>query len=69
MFEPHAHMQPLSLLLAVAFALVVTALFLLARLASSSKCSPKSHPRLAAGRVYVWPRLSLDCRGVPPSHT
>src|ERR1700675_3607067 len=42
---------------------------LLARLALSSKCSPKSHPRLEAGRVYVWPRLSLDCRGVPPSHT
>src|ERR1700758_3590667 len=29
MFEPHAHMQPLSLLLAVGFALVVTALFYL----------------------------------------
>jgi len=70
MFEPHAHMQPLSLLLAVAFALVVTALFYLRGWLHLRNALPNLIPvwRLVAfmcGLVSVWtavasPLATLD---------
>jgi hypothetical protein len=35
-----------------------------ARLAFSSKCLPKPHPRLAARRIYEWTLFSVGCRRV-----
>jgi cytochrome c oxidase assembly factor CtaG len=70
MFEPHAHMQPLSLLLAVAFALVVTALSYLRGWLHLRNALPNLIPvwRLVAfmcGLVSVWtavasPLATLD---------
>jgi cytochrome c oxidase assembly factor CtaG len=70
MFEPHAHMQPLSLLLAVTFALVVTALFYLRGWLYLRDAHPNLIPvwRLFAfmcGLVSVWtavasPLATLD---------
>ena len=70
MFEPHTHMQPLSLLLAVAFALVVTALFYLRGWLHLRNALPNLIPawRLVAfmcGLVSVWtavasPLATLD---------
>src|ERR1700687_3246365 len=70
MFEPHAHMQPLSLLLAVAFALLVTALFYLRGWLHLRNALPNLIPvwRLVAfmcGLVSVWtavasPLATLD---------
>ena len=70
MFETHAHMQPLSLLLAVAFALVVTALFYLRGWLNLRNALPNLIPvwRLVAfmcGLVSVWtavasPLAALD---------
>src|ERR1700731_3064032 len=70
MFEPHTHMQPLSLLLAVAFALVVTALFYLRGWLHLRNALPNFIPvwRLVAfmsGLVSVWtavgsPLATLD---------
>src|ERR1700675_1389121 len=63
MFEPHTHMQPLSLLLAVAFALVVTALFYLRGWLHLRNALPNLIPawRLVAfmcGLVSVWTALA-----------